>query len=61
MSQVPVYYGHEELVQGNYDKYPGGYLHALVMSRVPASPITEMILSPAEAVLVERQLAEIFE
>ncbi|KAL1987598.1 hypothetical protein VTN96DRAFT_3198 [Rasamsonia emersonii] len=31
------------------------------MSRVPASPITEMILSPAEAVLVERQLAEIFE
>jgi hypothetical protein len=61
MPQVPVYYGHEELVQGNHDPYPGGYLNTLVMSNVPGLAITEMLLSDPEVVLVEQQLAQIFE
>ncbi|KAL1961912.1 hypothetical protein VTN77DRAFT_945 [Rasamsonia byssochlamydoides] len=61
MPQVPTYYAHEELVQGNHDPYAEGYLNALVMSKLTGLSIMEMTLSAVEVTLVEQQLAQIFE
>ncbi|EIT76991.1 hypothetical protein AO1008_01107 [Aspergillus oryzae 100-8] len=60
MLGVPVYLGHQELIQrGEHARFvPGGYLNALVMGKVPGKPVTHLRLTATEADLIKTQLAQ---
>ncbi|KAJ9370116.1 hypothetical protein DTO282E5_5176 [Paecilomyces variotii] len=60
---TPILYGKEELVQADpSDLYPGGYLHAIAMSKVPGSPVTTFSkFSKKEINTIRQQLAGILE
>ncbi|KAK6826775.1 hypothetical protein RU639_004577 [Aspergillus parasiticus] len=62
MLGVPVYLGHQELIQrGEHARYvPGGYLNALAMGKVPGKPVTHLRLTATEAHLIKTQLAQMF-
>ncbi|KAJ1711135.1 hypothetical protein NYO67_6707 [Aspergillus flavus] len=62
MLGVPVYLGHQELIQrGEHARFvPGGYLNALVMGKVPGKPVTHLRLTATEADLIKTQLAQMF-
>ncbi|KAL2010262.1 hypothetical protein VTN00DRAFT_6069 [Thermoascus crustaceus] len=43
------------------DIYPGGYLNALIMSKVPGCSIIELLLNEQEVAVIKEQLAETLE
>ncbi|KAE8412683.1 hypothetical protein BDV36DRAFT_287678 [Aspergillus pseudocaelatus] len=63
MSGVPVYLGHQELIQKDehFRYLPDGYLNALVMDKVPGEPVTYLRLTATEADLIKNQLARMFD
>ena len=59
---TPIFYGSAELRQDNSDIYPGGYLHILVMSRVPGCSVVDIAhLTDNELSIIKAQLAKILE
>lgn len=59
--RTPVYYKHAELVQTDRDIYPGGYLNALIMEKVPGCSMRKLLLNEQEVTVIEEQLAETLE
>jgi hypothetical protein len=60
--RTPHFYGQEELVQGPDDLFPGGYLHIIVMSKVPGSAVTSYTrFTQSEIVAMRHQLAATLE
>ena len=61
-NHTPIFYGSAELRQDNSDMFPGGYLHVLVMSRLPGSPVMDMAdLTDNELSIIREQLTKILE
>jgi hypothetical protein len=59
---TPAFYGRAELCQDNSDIFPGGYLHVLVMSRVPGCAVVDIAgLTKNEFSIIREQLAKILE
>jgi hypothetical protein len=59
---APRLYGYAQLVQDDTYEFPGGYLHALAMSRVPGSPVPEINgLTDDERSVIKAQLLQILE
>ncbi|KAE8140140.1 hypothetical protein BDV38DRAFT_280604 [Aspergillus pseudotamarii] len=63
MLGVPVYLGHQELIQRDehFRYLPEGYMNALAMDKVPGEPVTYLRLTATEADLIKKQLARIFD
>jgi hypothetical protein len=59
---TPTFYGSAELRQGDSDMFPGGYLHVLVMSKLPGYTMMDMIdLTRDELSIIREQLPKILE
>jgi len=59
---TPIFYGCAELRQDNSDVFPGGYVHALAMSRVPGCAMVDIEdLTEKEISIIREQLAKILE
>jgi hypothetical protein len=61
-NHTPTFYSQAELVQGDRDPFPGGYLHILVMSRVRGNAVTDIkSLTQEELSIIRQQLAEVLQ